>query len=119
MQTLLKKVVFIKTKFLVCIAYTNVANQSSNYDFVVFNQIDSWPSCSNFITMSRARTPDLANNLRDFLEQQRVEGVFNKIEKVLCPYNLQELLPISQTLPPDIPDDPFELPKINDTRVKI
>jgi hypothetical protein len=66
--------------------------------------------------MSRARTPDLANNLRDFLEQQRIEGVFNKIEKVLCPYNLQEIAPVTQTLPP-IPDDPFELPNSNNTRI--
>lgn len=88
-----------------------MANQTSDYDFVVLNQVDSWPSCSNFIALTRTRTPDLTNNLRDFLEQQKLEGVFNKIEKVLCPYSLQEILPVPYTFPtPDIPEDPFELP---------
>lgn len=49
------------------------------------NQFDSWPSCANFIAFTRSRNPDIVNNLRDFMEQQGLEGVFNKIQKVYCP----------------------------------
>ncbi|KAI6213552.1 hypothetical protein M3Y94_00163500 [Aphelenchoides besseyi] len=93
-----------------CIAYTNMGNQSSDYDFIVFNQIDSWPSCSNFFGIARTRTPDLVNNLRDFLEQQQVEGPINKIEKILCPRS-QEVA-IEPIIVPVPPEDPFSLPNL-------
>ncbi|KAI6186586.1 hypothetical protein M3Y98_00148900 [Aphelenchoides besseyi] len=95
-----------------CIAYTNMGNQSSDYDFIVFNQIDSWPTCSNFFGIARTRTPDLVNNLRDFLEQQQVEGPLNKIEKILCPRS-QEVA-IEPIIVP-VPEDPFSLPNNRET----
>ncbi|KAI6189915.1 hypothetical protein M3Y97_00060000 [Aphelenchoides bicaudatus] len=102
------------TWVLICVAYTNIANQTSDYDFIVLNQIDSWPSCSNFIALTRSRIPDLVNNLRDFLEQQKVEGPFNKLEKVLCPYS-QQIQPSTVPTPIEPPEDPFELPNANAT----
>lgn len=93
-----------------CVAFVNI-NQT-NDDFIVFNQIDSWPSCSNFIAMTRKRTPDIVNNLRDFLEIQRVEGPFNKIEKVYCPYSQQI---VSDSVPIEFPE---ELPRVNETDVE-
>jgi len=77
---------------------------------VVFNQIDSWPACANYLAVVRTRTPDLVNNLRDFLEQQRIEGAFNKIEKILCPYGPPEAVLEPPSPTPPLPEDPFGLP---------
>ena len=108
-----------------CVAFTNqeaTANATRDYDFVVLNQIDSWPSCANYIALARSRTPDLVNNLRDFLEQQRVEGALNKLEKVLCPSAAAAATPLAPPTPPaspssangidlnELPADPFALP---------
>jgi hypothetical protein len=63
------------------------------------------------VALTRSRTPDLVNNLRDFLEQQKIEGPFNKIEKILCPYS-QQVHPYTVPVPEELPEDPFELPNI-------
>ncbi|KAI6242011.1 hypothetical protein M3Y99_00278000 [Aphelenchoides fujianensis] len=92
-----------------CVAFTNIGNQTNDYDFVVLNQIDSWPSCSNFLALARTRTPDLVNNLRDFLEQQQVEGPLNRMEKIHCP-NAPLVVEQPAAIIVPVPSDPFARP---------
>ncbi|KAH7712120.1 Protein R08A2.5 a [Aphelenchoides avenae] len=67
-----------------CVAYGHHENGTTESDFLVFNQVDSFPSCSNYIALTRGYNPETINRLRDFLEQQRVEGAFNKLERIPC-----------------------------------
>lgn len=55
-------------------------------DFLVLNQIDSWPRCDNFIALVRTNgNLEFSNELRNFLEDQKLESAFNKLERARCP----------------------------------
>ncbi|CAD5232508.1 unnamed protein product [Bursaphelenchus xylophilus] len=68
-----------------CVAFATVNQNPAASDFVILNQVDSWPQCSNFIALAKSRAPEEVNNLRDFMEQQNLDGVFNKVKKLYCP----------------------------------
>ncbi|CAD5224406.1 unnamed protein product [Bursaphelenchus okinawaensis] len=68
-----------------CVAFATVNQVPQPTDFVILNQVDSWPSCANYIALSRSRDPANVNNIRDFMEQQNLDGAFNKIKKLYCP----------------------------------
>uniref|UniRef100_A0A915D6B4 Uncharacterized protein n=1 Tax=Ditylenchus dipsaci TaxID=166011 RepID=A0A915D6B4_9BILA len=73
----------------VCIALVpsfnnQLGNNNRSSDFLVLNQIDSWPRCENFVVLMRRLDPLDVADVREYLEQQKVEGVFNKLEKAIC-----------------------------------
>lgn len=72
---------------LVCVAYPNIFAQNitlNNPNFLILTQIDSWPRCENFIVLSRVQESQQIEAIRDWIEQEHLEGAFNKLEKVVC-----------------------------------
>lgn len=65
-----------------CVAF--VFGNGSSVDAVVLNQVDSWPSCDNFIALSKSAEYTEVAKLRDVLEGEKVESAMNKLERVIC-----------------------------------
>lgn len=64
--------------------FSNENANGTSADVIVLNQIDSWPMCDNYIALSKELDYTETAKLRDTLENQKIEGALNKLEKVIC-----------------------------------
>ena len=68
-------------------ATSTLQNQSTSPAagaFVLFNQVDGWPRCENFVALTRELDSVGVDQLRDLLERNRVGNGQNGMEKGQC-----------------------------------
>ncbi|KAI1719428.1 hypothetical protein Ddc_08639 [Ditylenchus destructor] len=74
----------IALRMCVAFVFSSESANGTSADVIVLNQIDSWPMCENFIALSKDLDYTETAKLRDTLEDQKIEGALNKLEKVIC-----------------------------------